>query len=485
MLCTCALHLNRFVRGCAFRAIDAVFTSLHKADLTGKTDLPDKVLDSVASSSDLVARLGSGLCDEWANVRMEASVALRTFLSALQTPVRRECFYDELLPRMCVNRYYVAVGVATYSRETWRLILGDQGKETVVRWLQTIVPFYIMQTKLANSESREAAIKCIGELAARVDRVAVSPFAVAVFEALLPRLSRVDAWEVKASACNSIKDLVRTFPAEFNLSANFPQLLPSLSALLADAVFSVREGAAIVLGELVRASGENAGDLVLQLCIDGLKAATRETDERAKYGKEDLAGWKRAQDNDVALHSNQDTIDCCAVGELDPDDSEMLDNLSLSAIYTRAQKNKLDLRHNSWERTDGCLYLVRELAVSGRWKLRESGVCKKGLCLEDALAEMAHVATLRHFMKHLSLLTNLWNVLPDIAKAFGQESFKQQFEGFVDPLAYSLSCEDGLTVDAAKICIVELDRFLGRGPFYECVRKFNAASLDLFCLAPE
>lgn len=500
LLFTCAVHMNRFVRAIAFRAIDAAINSLQKADSRntlgeGMQGEPaactEFLLDSLAQSSDLVARLGSGLCDEWANVRMEASVALRTFLLSLQTSQRRQCYYDELLPRICVNRYYVAVGVASYTRETWLLVLGDQGKEIVARWLPSIVPFYIMQTKLANSEARDAAAKCIGELAARVDRVAVSTYAMDLFEALLPRLSRADAWEVKVSVCTAITDLVRSFPDLFHLSTIFANFIPSLSALLADTIWSVREGAAITLGELVKVSEENAVGPVLELCLDGLNAATREIDEREKYGIEDFATLKRERNNDVALHSNQDTIDCCAVGELEPDDSEQLGTLRLSAIYNQAQKNKVDLRPNSWERTDGCLYLVRELALTGRWKSREclktSSVDRHQVCLEDVLALMAHVASLRHFIKHLTLLTTLWNVLPETAKAIGVEPFEQHVGGFVDSLAYSVSCEDGLTVAAAKTCIVELDRFLGRETLSRCIRRHNAGLLDTLsaCLPPQ
>merc|ERR1712232_1271375 len=133
------------------------------------------------------------------------------------------------------------------------------------------------------------------------------------------------------------------------MGADFPLLVPSLSALLADTVWSVREAAAVTLGELVKQSKKDTAVSIMRLCLDGLKAASRETDEREKYGKQDLIDLKRERDNDVALHTNRDTIDCCAVGELDADDSEQLGKLSLSAIYNHAQKVKLDMKLNSWE----------------------------------------------------------------------------------------------------------------------------------------
>jgi len=487
LLCTAALHMNRFVRGTAFRAINGVVRSLDEADLrdaavehmAGEPRSQAKLLDSMAQSGDLVARLGSGLCDEWANVRMEASVALRTFLVALQTPERRECYYNELLPRMCLNRYHVAAGVANYSLETWKMTLHDKGKETVVRWLPSIVPFYVMQTRLANSEARIAAARCIGELAARVDRVAVSTYAQDLMEAVIRRLNQADAWEVKAAACNSVKDLIEAFPDRFNLSANLPQLLPSLSALLADTVWSVREVAAVTLGALAKVSEETDVAPILELCLDGLTAASKEADEREKYGKSELVDLKRERNNDVSLHSNQDTIDCCAVGDLDLDDSEQLSKLSLSAMYNQAVRHKIELRLDKWERTDGCLYLVREMAANGLWEPR-LGAEKPKLCLENVFPIMAQVATLRHFLKHLTVLTTLWNVLPCIAQTIGADSFKEHLAAFVDSLAYSLRSEDDLTVAAAQTCISELARFLGHETFSDCVQRHDAASLDVF-----
>ena len=86
-------------------------------------------------------------------------------------------------------------------------------------------------------------------------------------------------------------------------------------------------------------------------------------------GATDLAAWKQERNNDAALHTNQEAIDCCAV---EPGESEQLEqlngNLSLSSIFNHAQKHKIDLRLDSWERTDGCLYLVRELALIDAWQ---------------------------------------------------------------------------------------------------------------------
>lgn len=474
LLSTGALHMNRFVREEAFRGIEAVIQSLHAADIQrSSSDRAEAqrefLLDDIAQSSDIVARLGSGLCDEWGNVRMQASVAFRCFMVSLQTSDRRHRFFHELMPKFCLNRYNMADGVSSYTRETWQLIIQDRGKETVTEWLPQLIPFYIMQTRVANSEARVAAAKCIGELAARIDKASVSIYANDLFEALIPRLSRHDAWEVKEATCSAILEMVRAFPDRFNLSADIPGLLPSLSATLADKTWSVREGSALVLGELVKVSEEDVAGSVWELCLDGLKSASKEVDERKKYGKENLAEVKRERDNDFSLHANQEALDCCAVGDLDEDDSEQLGKLSLSKIYNHAQQQKLDMGLNTWERTDGCLHLVRELALSNRWNSSSER-------WEKALVLVARSSNLRQFVKHSTLLTTLWKVLPEIAKAIGAETFSEQFRGFADSLAYSLSCEDRLTVQAAKHCLLELDGCIGSDKLSECFRHQERAS---------
>lgn len=48
-------------------------------------------------------------------------------MESLGAGVREEQF-PILLPGMCLNRYYVAEGVRLYSQETWRLVMGDDGR---------------------------------------------------------------------------------------------------------------------------------------------------------------------------------------------------------------------------------------------------------------------------------------------------------------------------------------------------------------------
>jgi hypothetical protein len=123
-----------------------------------------------------------GLSDNWSPVRYAASVAVRSFLIA-NTDTKTE-YYPVLLPAMCLNRLYVAEGVKLYSQQTWREVVGMQGKELVCEHMQNVVAHYIQAAEAQNHAVREAAFAGMEELAIRVDRVAVAPWVGRILEAI-------------------------------------------------------------------------------------------------------------------------------------------------------------------------------------------------------------------------------------------------------------------------------------------------------------
>jgi hypothetical protein len=63
------------------------------------------------------------------------------------------------LPPGC--RYYVADGVRAYSQETWRLVMGSEGRALVAQCIAPLVDYYLQQTKGSSHAAREAACACI------------------------------------------------------------------------------------------------------------------------------------------------------------------------------------------------------------------------------------------------------------------------------------------------------------------------------------
>ena len=57
----------------------------------------------------------------------------------------------------CLNRYYVAEGVRLYSLETWKLIVGTNGRELLAKYMPETVQYYVSQSRADNHAVREVA----------------------------------------------------------------------------------------------------------------------------------------------------------------------------------------------------------------------------------------------------------------------------------------------------------------------------------------
>jgi len=163
-------HINRFVREISYFVINAVFQTSAKimSDSEDGASSP-KIEKFLSFCDDLVPIVADGLSDNWSQVRYAASQAVRSFyLIANENSELREKYDALLVPRMCLNRYYVAEGVRIYSNETWRLVHGDQGRQLVCKYALEVSEFYIEQSQADNHAVREAACQCISELCTKV-----------------------------------------------------------------------------------------------------------------------------------------------------------------------------------------------------------------------------------------------------------------------------------------------------------------------------
>lgn len=95
-------------------------------------------------TGDLVPIIAQGLGDNWSQVRYAASQATRSFYFIIKgDETMREKYDPILVPRMCMNRYYVAEGVKIYSNDTWRMVHEDKGKEAICKYAEQVCTFYI------------------------------------------------------------------------------------------------------------------------------------------------------------------------------------------------------------------------------------------------------------------------------------------------------------------------------------------------------
>ena len=84
------------------------------------------------------------------SLNFSAAVASRQFLISLQKyQEKSKDVLSLLLPRLCLNRYYLAEGVRIYSQETWILTVGQNGKSLVEDNIEHFVKYYIECTQVS------------------------------------------------------------------------------------------------------------------------------------------------------------------------------------------------------------------------------------------------------------------------------------------------------------------------------------------------
>lgn len=403
-------HINRHVRVVGLDIVTAISETA-----------PQGFLDAhhAAITDSLCKCIVRGLQDNWSQVRYAASISTRAFLLKLGSEAR-EVYFPSLVPRLCFNRYFVAERVQKHSQETWRLVMGEKGRQIVAKYAVEIVDYYIDMTGHC---VREAACQCISELGTKVESEAVRPHVSRLMQAILNCF--YDASNlVRDAACLAAGQLVLGFPEECR------PFLDELYHLwidhLSDNIWSVREDAAIALGNAIRAYGQDALDRVVKVADEYLLLAKEQPPmSQHEYDEMVRAGKK---------HLSKQAFGCC---DLDIETFERHDH------------------HHSepWEHTDGAIYLVRELCDVA------PTIAVKYLPL------VADVAILRHFPQTAVLQETVWKQVPFMCSALGKKEFKRYVEVFFDPLVFTLQGTHRLATFAARDCVARLSKQIGPSIF--------------------
>lgn len=198
-------HVNRHVRAASSAVLGTLVATCMKCKAY------DMLLDSPFRSV-IKESLNANLADNWSQVRMSGSVLCRKFVEALLTIYKEQNVGDDddddditvfeaavgdmvtmLLPRMCLNRFYLAQGVKLYSQDTWKLVFGanaDQvegdandeglhssentrgggGMGAVARNAAPLCRYYSKMCDADNHAVREAACQGVAELAQKIGR---------------------------------------------------------------------------------------------------------------------------------------------------------------------------------------------------------------------------------------------------------------------------------------------------------------------------
>ena len=258
-----------------------------------------------------------------------------------------------------------------------------------------------------------------------------------------------ESWPVRDEACLACGTFCLAYPAE--CEPDLPTLFTRWTEQLTDQIWSVREDAAVALGDAIEAYGTSMFEKVLEVLKRDLPSAKKQPAMSCEE-------YKRRQ-NDIESHTNSQLYSC---GSLAP-------KLRKGGAGRIGCSDCLITREKApWEATDGCIYLIRELCV------RLANPNSSDLVLSDdvlmpLLTELADNCRLKHYPQSDDLRATLWKQLPIMAQALGKQRFKRNYlQTFLEIMIDNMdekSHASQLSVHAAGQCAEELANLVGRGIF--------------------
>ena len=434
-------HDNRFVRETGFNVFSKLFNCKKRIN---ENPVLIKVADTISE------HLAIGLADNWSQVRLASSKATRNFLLNYSNPQR---YYLQLLPRICLNRYYIADGVRIFSQNSWKEICGSDGKKLVESCIAAVVSYYVQSTKANNHAVREAACHCIAELASKIDTNVTRPYVAQLIEALL-ECFRDDSWPVRDSACISCGNLLLEFPEEVKCHRDV--LYKLFLGNLQDPIPSVRAGAAISLGKYVKAYNDEVMTEIVNEIKEGfdfIKTQPQDSDNFVGLDKKPAVFGvvKNLQDPN---HTDQIMYSC---GSLAPKMSRQKLGGCTDCHFQRPSK--------PWERSDGCVYFLTELSKN----FPEISI--------TLIPDLIKASSYKHFPQHVIFVETICKQIPIFAKAIKKRAFKAHLENFFPIIFYALDSDTQLTSSAAENCLLELSVFVGPGILKGRVEMWNPNQL--------
>eukprot|EP00533_Pseudo-nitzschia_delicatissima_P003612 CAMPEP_0116104324 /NCGR_PEP_ID=MMETSP0327-20121206/14386_1 /TAXON_ID=44447 /ORGANISM="Pseudo-nitzschia delicatissima, Strain B596" /LENGTH=785 /DNA_ID=CAMNT_0003596551 /DNA_START=91 /DNA_END=2448 /DNA_ORIENTATION=+ len=455
-------HVNRHVRAAAIAVLEQLIVA------AGNDSTYWHLLESGGLRMTTVKILKAGLADNWSQVRMAASVLNRVFWSTLQESCKfptenLEKLYPVLVPRMCLNRFYLAQGVKLYSHQTWKLVFPDNGVHVVVQTIAPVVRYYVQMCDADNHVVREGACQAVAELAVKIGMdpeiaYVLQPHVVILLQALL-MCFHDESWPVRDEACLACGIFCRAYPEECRVE--MPTLWTRWTEQLTDQIWSVRADAAVALGQACQAYGPEFFDKLMGFIKENLPAAKKQP----KMTVEEYKAWQ----NSVEAHTENQLYSC---GSLAP-------KLKKKAGAGRIGCSSCDVNRpkQPWEATDGCLYLIRELIETCNQP--DSAMPPLGDdVLMPLLQEVADICRVSHFPQSDELRATLWRQLPGMMAAVGKMRCKRLYlELFLELLMRNIESRTASAISrhAAIACAYELGQLVGpnilRGRIYDDYRK--------------
>lgn len=471
-------HVNRHVRAASMacmeqmiRAVSATMTE----NLDGSQLVSSLLLDTSSSVSlrqSTVAILRAGLADNWSQVRMASSVLCRELLVTLeQQGSPMDDLYPVLLPRMCLNRFYLAQGVKLYSHETWKLVFKSSALPHIAQHLPAVCRYYVKMADADNHAVREAACQAIAEVAVRFSenetyKLILTDQIDLLLKALL-MCFHDESWPVRDEACLACGIICKAYPEECR--SELKTLWERWTEQLTDQIWSVREDAAVALGSALEAYGVEFLDKIRDLIQKILPSAK----DQPAMSREEY----KAHINNIEAHTDSTLYSCGSLApKLRKGGAGRIGCMSCDVDRTKAP----------WEATDGCIYLIRELCRICSPPVDGSSPINDDILLSDdeltkLCKELADVCRVQHFPQSDELRTTLWRCLPNMAFCIGKERFKRHYlEIFMDLLFSNLESRTAsqLSMHAAGQCAEDLSNLVGVSIFRGRLEDYQLEVFD-------
>jgi hypothetical protein len=451
------VHKNRHVRAAAMAVMEQWIVAIVASKQTDPNLAKTLLLEPNSPFRNaLIAVLKTGLADNWSQVRMAASVLCRVLCTTLQ---ENDCSLDDLfpslLPRMCLNRFYLAQGVKLYSHQSWKIVVQGSGIALVAKYLPAVVRYYVQMADADNHVVREAACQAIAELATKLGSTSTEyhDLLVGHLEVMMQALLMCfydESWPVRDEACLACGLLCKAYPDECR--SELKTLWERWTEQLTDQIWSVREDAAVALGDALEAYGEEFLDKLREF-IKKIMPAARDQPAMTQEAY-------KAHQNNVEMHTDSQLYSC---GSLAP-------KLRKGGAGRIGCSNcGIDRPKAPWEATDGCIYLIRELVIRCCSEERiGTPIELKDDELVPMLRELADVCRVQHFPQSSELRATLWRQLPAMAHAIGKDRFKKKYlEIFMELMFSNLESKSAsqLSIHAAGQCAEDLAHFVGPSIF--------------------
>ena len=298
-------------------------------------------------------------------------------------------YWIQLLPGLCMNRFYVADGVHTIAKDIWMNIINKskigKGKELVEKYIEFVIEYYIKMSKSSNHMISEASLSGINELVLKINKNIVLPYINIIINDIIICLYS-DSWPIVDSATISSGSLLKFYEKECEEHLYF--FLNKWSESTKSPIWSVRENSSIAFCDALKCT-----DLIIKKKI--LKYITDYLDENLSSAKKEIIlGEKNIQfipnhmmeimlenERKIIRNNNRENkrnfIKTTNNNE-NNEDNEDNENFKINEINEKGniikmrQKGSwgccldcLEIRKNSpWENSDGCIYLIRELSFS-------------------------------------------------------------------------------------------------------------------------